>query len=240
MATEKERQPGWYWIKPNHQDKWLAAEYMEEGATFSCDDGVFTYHSCTIGPRIPTPSEPEYGVVDRASVFSRAAHAAVGQVRKYTGEPYWHHTRAVAAMIRRHGGTPDMIAASFLHDAVEDTEVKHRQVADEFGDQVAALVFDLTDQYDDPSTGNRAKRKSLERQRLAGVSPEAATIKYADLIDNTQSIAQHDPGFSKVYLGEIRELLQVMTQGNQALWNETWGAMTKAEEMLRAKELNND
>jgi hypothetical protein len=38
----------------------------------------------------------------RAKAFCVAAHSAVGQTRKYTGEPYWHHPLEVAALIRTH------------------------------------------------------------------------------------------------------------------------------------------
>ena len=36
---------------------------------------------------------------EHARIFATAAHAAVGQLRKYTHEPYWTHTREVAAMV---------------------------------------------------------------------------------------------------------------------------------------------
>jgi len=37
--------------------------------------------------------------VERARVFATAAHSAVGQLRKYTHEPYWTHTREVADLV---------------------------------------------------------------------------------------------------------------------------------------------
>ena len=57
----------------------------------------------------------------RAERFATAAHASIGQVRKYTGEPYPVHLAGVA---RRVGETPGcseaMIAAAWLHDVLED------------------------------------------------------------------------------------------------------------------------
>ncbi len=163
-------------------------------------------------------------LINRAMTFSRAAHQAVGQRRKYTEKPYYLHPRAVAAMVKEYGGSENMIAAALLHDVLEDTQVLHIDLAQEFNTHVMALVYELTDQFTDPAYGNRAYRKSLECARLAGVSPEAQTIKYADLIDNTSSIVKHDPDFAKVYLLEKRSLLESMVAGNQALWNQAMNA----------------
>lgn len=164
--------------------------------------------------------------IERAALFSRAAHQAVGQVRKYTGEPYWHHPAAVAAMAQEvKGTTEEMVAAAYLHDVVEDTQVTLDDISREFGLVVSGYVYELTDQFADPAIGNRAHRKELERQRLARVSPGAATIKYTDLIDNTSSIVARDPRFARFYLAEKRALLLVMRQGDRGLWERAWSSM---------------
>ena len=51
-------------------------------------------------------------------------------------------------------------------------------------------------------------------------TPEAKTIKLADLIDNTKSIVEHDPRFAKVYLEEKRLLLEVLKDGDETLWQQ--------------------
>jgi hypothetical protein len=53
---------------------------------------------------------------------------------------------------------------------------------------------------------------------LAVASPEAQTIKLADLIDNTSSIVERDPDFARVYLYEQAELMKVLTKGNPFLY----------------------
>ncbi|MEO0828837.1 MAG: hypothetical protein AAFY03_00050 [Pseudomonadota bacterium] len=65
--------------------------------------------------------------------------------------------------------------------------------------------------------GNRAARKAAEAQRLSQISPDAQTIKYADLISNTNSIVERDKGFAKVYLAEKDAILKVMRDGNPEL-----------------------
>ncbi|MGR4069811.1 HD domain-containing protein [Billgrantia sp. C5P2] len=176
-------------------------------------------------------------IAERAALFSRAAHQAVGQRRKYSGEPYWHHPAAVAEMVSAvETATPEMIAAALLHDVLEDTGVTPMDIEECFGERVAILVQELTDQFIDPEIGNRAHRKALERNRLAQVSPEAQTIKYADLVDNTNSIVARDRGFARVYLAEKRRLLEVMEGGDQALRRKAWTVLVESEAKVRGAE----
>lgn len=171
-------------------------------------------------------------LINRAMTFSRAAHQAVGQRRKYTEKPYYLHPQAVAATVMEHGGTENMIAAALLHDVLEDTQVLPIDLAQEFNTHVMTLVYELTDQFTDPAYGNRAYRKSLETARLTGISPEAQTIKYADLIDNTRSIVEYDPDFAKVYLPEKRQILNSMTAGDPKLWRKAWATLVEGEAKL--------
>ena len=58
----------------------------------------------------------------------------------------------------------------------------------------------------------------MDRDHLARAPYEAQTIKYADLIDNTQDIKTNDLGFWGVYREEKRQLLEVMNQGCAKLY----------------------
>ena len=62
-------------------------------------------------------------IVEKARLFATSAHAAVGQKRKYTNEPYIVHPAEVAKLVEDVGGTQEMIAAAWLHDVIEDTQV---------------------------------------------------------------------------------------------------------------------
>lgn len=154
--------------------------------------------------------------VERAKVFATAAHAAVGQTRKYTGEPYVVHPIEVASIVENAGGTEAMVAAALLHDVLEDTGVTVDVLEEQFGSEVADLVLWLTD-VSKPDDGNRSTRKALDRQHSAAAPAAAQTIKVADLISNTRSIVAHDPGFAKVYLEEKRLLLEVLTRADPTL-----------------------
>ncbi|RWB08829.1 MAG: HD domain-containing protein [Mesorhizobium sp.] len=164
-------------------------------------------------------------IVNQASYFAAGAHAAVGQKRKYTGEDYIHHPARVVALVRPVARKlTTMTAAAWLHDVVEDTKVTIEQIEQHFGEEVAALVEQLTDPSV-PSDGNRASRRAIDREHTSRASPEAKTIKLADVIDNASSIMLADASFAKVYMTEKRELLKVLTEGHPVLF-------AKAKEMV--------
>jgi (p)ppGpp synthase/HD superfamily hydrolase len=144
-----------------------------------------------------------------AKMFATAAHAAIGQKRKYSGDDYIVHPQRVAAIVEKHGGSDEMIAAAWLHDTVEDTDVTPILITKMFGVDVADIVEGLTD-ISLPEDGNRAKRKSIDRMHSANASTEAQFVKCADIIDNSWDIAENDLSFAKVYKSEAFLLLNAM------------------------------
>ncbi|WP_224995762.1 HD domain-containing protein [Cesiribacter sp. SM1] len=149
--------------------------------------------------------------------FARQAHGE--QKRKFTGEPYIEHPKRVAEMVRTVPHTNAMICAAYLHDVVEDTPVTHQEIEKRFGKEVATLVHELTDEYMKeayPSL-NRKARKKREVERQASISPEAKTIKLADVIDNTRDIIKNDKDFAVRYIPEMTALVEALQGGNFSL-----------------------
>lgn len=163
-------------------------------------------------------------LVVKAAHFAQSAHA--GQVRKYTGLPYFTHTYDVAKLVSTVTSDPEMIAAALLHDTLENTDTAAMEILTEFGERVHSLVLDLTDVYTDASYGNRARRKAQEAERLAQVAADAQTIKLADLIDNSRSIVALDVNFARTYLREKELYLSALTRGHSTLF-------TQAQHILR-------
>jgi len=156
--------------------------------------------------------------VEHARVFATAAHAAVGQKRKYTGEDYIHHPAAVVDLLLKYVPevTTEQLAAAWLHDTVEDCAIPLALITQEFGAVVGDLVGQLSD-VSRPGDGNRAARKAIDLAHTASACAQAKTVKLADLIDNSKSILEHDTKFARVYLAEKRMLLAVLSEGNPAL-----------------------
>lgn len=156
-------------------------------------------------------------IEERALAFATAAHESIDQRRRYTNEPYIVHPIAVAEIVRSVPHTSDMIAAAYLHDTVEDCGIEHCQLLDEFGWDVAELVYWLTD-VSRPEDGNRKVRKQKDLEHIAKAPAAAKTIKLADMIDNTISIRERDPDFWRVYRHEKLRLLEVLKEGDPTLW----------------------
>ena len=152
-----------------------------------------------------------------AKAYAERKHDAVGHRRKHTGDPYITHPAAVAGIVRGVPHTEAMLCAAWLHDTVEDTPATLDDIRAVFGDEVAVLVEMLTN-VSKPEDGVRAERKAVDRKHTAKASPQAKTIKLADVIDNAGSIAERDPKFAKVYLAEKALLLEVLKEGDPVLW----------------------
>jgi (p)ppGpp synthase/HD superfamily hydrolase len=132
-----------------------------------------------------------------------------------TRSRYINHPAAVVKLVASVPHTPEMLAAAWLHDVVEDTGVDLETIRAEFGNAVANMVEWLTDTPKE--AGNRASRKSIDRGRLGDAEVDVQTIKLADIIDNMKSIKERDPDFYKVYRVEKEQLLEVMNQGDPTL-----------------------
>ena len=75
--------------------------------------------------------------------FDFAYQLHKGQYRK-SGEPYIVHPVTVAGILRDLGGDKSMIAAGFLHDVVEDTDITADNIEEMFGQEVRLLVEGVT------------------------------------------------------------------------------------------------
>jgi (p)ppGpp synthase/HD superfamily hydrolase len=150
------------------------------------------------------------------TAMNMAMYAHRNQERKFTGEPYWHHLAEVAGIVETVQGSGEMIAAAWLHDTLEDTDLPAHAILDKCGEEVLHLVFWLTD-VSQPKHGNREMRKRFDRWHMAQAPWNAQTIKLADMLSNSVNIVKHDPNFAKVYLREKHKLLIAMPGGDHRL-----------------------
>jgi (p)ppGpp synthase/HD superfamily hydrolase len=171
--------------------------------------------------------EPILEVHEKALIFASAAHGAIGQKRKYTGEDYIVHPIAVSNIVKTVEHDQNMIAAALLHDVVEDTSVSIEMINVMFGDDVSHLVSGLTD-VSKLEDGNRAFRKEMDRLHSAKGDARIQTIKCADIIHNTLSITEHDKDFAVVYIKEIFSLLRVLNEADRILWGRASAGVAKA------------
>jgi len=122
----------------------------------------------------------------------RAADAAarwhVNQRRKGSAqEPYINHLLEVARLVAEatDGIIPRVVIAALLHDAIEDQGVTPETIASEFGQNVADIVMEVTDDKTLP----KAERKRKQVENAPTKSREAKLIKLADKISNVRAVA---------------------------------------------------
>jgi guanosine-3',5'-bis(diphosphate) 3'-pyrophosphohydrolase len=105
--------------------------------------------------------------------------------------PYINHPIALANVLANEGGVQDVtvLCAAVLHDTIEDTETTADELRALFGDQVASVVLEVTD---DKSL-DKAQRKQLQIEHAAHCSPQAKLVKLADKISNLRDILASPP-----------------------------------------------
>ena len=121
-----------------------------------------------------------------------AAYKHRDQRRKdLEASPYINHPIALANVLWREGKVmrPDVIAAALLHDTIEDTDTTEEELRERFGDKVAAIVAEVTD---DKSL-NKATRKRLQVEHAPHLSRGAKLVKLADKISNLRDMAASPP-----------------------------------------------
>jgi guanosine-3',5'-bis(diphosphate) 3'-pyrophosphohydrolase len=164
-------------------------------------------------------------MIDLEQVTRFCLYVHEGQTRRYSGDRQVAHCARVAAEASiTWGTTPAMVAAAWLHDAVEDQPERcsFELLTMLFGDTVASLVHDVTNVND--GARDRAERKALDRKRLATISTAGKVLKMIDRRDNVNDLAYDilrgaciDIDFGVTYAQETLLLVPVLAQANQAL-----------------------
>ena len=140
-------------------------------------------------------------------LISRAKHLAaqLHAKQKYGTHPYIVHLSAVAKKVEQAGGTPEQIAAAWLHDSLEDTLVTQDELRSQFGEEVANMVWAVTGEGK-----NRREKLDSVIGKIAN-TPGADIVKSADRLCNTQACID-DKLFDKarMYKGEHEKLSPVL------------------------------
>ena len=131
------------------------------------------------------------------AIIIKAAHFAADKHRDQRRKgvrntPYINHPLEVAERLTTVAGISDpvVLAAAILHDTIEDTETTRAELAALFGNEIAALVAELTDE----AGLTWQERKRLEIEHSAHLSPRAKLIKLADKTCNVADTVANPPG----------------------------------------------
>lgn len=117
-------------------------------------------------------------------MFATRAHE--GTLRKGSGIPYIYHPMEVALIVAQMTTDEDVIAAAYLHDVLEDTDVTAEALELTFGSRILELV--LAETEDKSLTWQERKDSTVEHLKYA--SREVKLLTLADKLSNLRSTAR--------------------------------------------------
>jgi guanosine-3',5'-bis(diphosphate) 3'-pyrophosphohydrolase len=126
------------------------------------------------------------------------------------------------------------LIAAILHDTVEDVGVKKEEIVERFGERVAGIVMEVTDDKSLP----KAERKQLQVDHAPNLSTEAKLVKLGDKISNIKDVTDSPPADwtlerRREYIEWGEKVVEGLRGSNQALekrFDQTVMAARKAVE----------
>lgn len=145
-----------------------------------------------------------------------AARGHLGVNRKFSDLPYIVHPEAVVEIVSQITDDTDVLAATWLHDIVEDTDKTVDDIRKHFNDRIAQLVWEVS-KITSGSKKPRNERVIMDCFHYGKGSKWGKTIKLADAIHNLPLMIRDNPKFAPKYVAEKKLLLQFISDGNAIL-----------------------
>jgi len=129
-------------------------------------------------------------LLDRAIVFAVKAHA--GTERRGKGFPYIIHPMEAMEIVATMTTDQEVLAAAALHDTVEDTDVTIEDIRAAFGDRIAKLVAQESEERPEGVSDEESwhDRKQAAIDRLAKAPRDAKIVALGDKLSNIRAIAR--------------------------------------------------
>lgn len=170
-----------------------------------------------------------YPLLDKCILAAARWHAG-GERDGHHPLPYITHPVEVVTCLRVIGGVLDeqLLCAAALHDVLEETSAKPKDLEELAGKRVLDLVQELTRQEpDDEETTGLTKREIwlLRAERLleeiSQMSPSAQQVKLADRLSNVrEAIRIKPPEKLERYLWQTFQILKIVPREvNPGLWD---------------------
>ena len=131
-------------------------------------------------------------LLQRAHAYGMKMHD--GQIRK-SGEPYFSHPVAVAAILTEQQLDDATIITALLHDTIEDTKSTYTEIDRMFGSEVAELVDGVTKLTNLQLSSAQSQQAENFRKLFMAMSKDLRVIlvKLADRLHNMRTIRWQTP-----------------------------------------------
>ena len=115
--------------------------------------------------------------------------------KRHSGEPYFTHPVAVAAILTEQKLDDATIVTALLHDTIEDTRSTYSEIAREFGSEIAGLVDGVTKLTNLQLSSTETKQAENFRKLFMAMSKDLRVIlvKLADRLHNMRTIRSMRP-----------------------------------------------
>lgn len=132
-------------------------------------------------------------IIEKAVLFAEKAH----KDQKYGNYPYMYHLEQVAKIATDLDYDESIIAACYLHDTLEDTSISYNNLKKEFGEEIAEIVYCVTDEI-----GRNRKERKFKTYPKIRENWKATVVKICDRIANVEHSNISDENLLKMYQKE--------------------------------------
>lgn len=150
-------------------------------------------------------NDEQIAFVEKAYKFAKNAHK---DQKRASGQPYIVHPTQVAGTLATLGLDPDTVAAGFLHDTVEDTEVTNDDIKNIFGKDVAFIVDGVTKLNKYEYKSHQEFLAENHRKMLIAMAKDIRVImvKLADRLHNMHTLEHLRPDKQRRIASETMDI----------------------------------
>lgn len=128
----------------------------------------------------------ERKLVEKAFSFSKEKHK---KQKRQSGNPYFVHAYRTAFILSNYGLDSETISAALLHDVLEDTDVREKELRKAFGEEVFSLVKGVTKLKEYDARGEEPEQAYLKNLLCASSEDvRVLLIKLADKLHNIRTV----------------------------------------------------
>ncbi|MFH1715506.1 MAG: RelA/SpoT family protein [Elusimicrobiota bacterium] len=133
-------------------------------------------------------NEDDLKLLERAADFIVDAHK---DQKRLSGEPYTSHCYHVAEILLDLQLDPVTVIAGLLHDVLEDTQIKSKELEKEFGKEVTALVLGVTKLKDVTCVSHLESQIEYCRCLILAMADDLRVLllKLADRLHNMRTLS---------------------------------------------------